>query len=74
MNRLQRESFLNPLSKYYGEVKPEELVFDVNLQEFAAVVTAVTGLHIGGKISGSQAYDRIKVKFEELQASKEALL
>jgi len=28
-------SILYPKSRYYGEVKPENLVFNANLQEFA---------------------------------------
>ncbi len=28
-------NFLHPRSHYYGEVKPENLVFNANLQEFA---------------------------------------
>ena len=30
-----KEAFLYPRSKYYGEFTPENLVFDANLQEFA---------------------------------------
>jgi hypothetical protein len=30
----ERNRFLSPRSRYYGQVKPENLVFNANLQEF----------------------------------------
>jgi hypothetical protein len=34
-NEGDKESFLYPRGRYYGQVKPENLVFNANLQEFA---------------------------------------
>jgi len=33
------DHFIYPRSRYYGQVKPENLVFNANLQEFAQRVS-----------------------------------
>jgi hypothetical protein len=30
---MDKDEFLNPRSRYYGQVKPENLVFNANLQD-----------------------------------------
>lgn len=35
----ERNPFIYPHSRYYGQVKPENLVFNANLQEFASPST-----------------------------------
>jgi hypothetical protein len=65
--------FLYPRSSYYGEVKPENLVFNANLQEFAQRIGYVCNLETGGKISSAQAYHQIKDLWKQLKQSKKAL-
>jgi hypothetical protein len=52
---LQR--FLHPRSRYYGQVKPEQLIFNANLQEFAQRVGYISGLHTGGRLSSDDAIE-----------------
>ncbi len=65
--------FLYPRSRYYGQVKPENLVFNANLQEFAQRISFVCNLETSGKISSEEAYDQIKALWEELKRSKKEL-
>jgi hypothetical protein len=53
---------------------PEEVIFDVNLQEFASRIGIICGLESGGKISQQEAYSRIKQLWKELRDSKRNLL
>lgn len=68
-----KEEFLIPRSRYYGDFNPSELVFNDNLQEFAAQVGYICSLETGGKISGAEAYDSIKSLWKELKKSKKSL-
>ncbi len=70
----EKEEFLYPRSKYYGEFTPENLVFDANLQEFAQRISYVCNLENNGKISPQDAYDRIKDLWKQLKQSKKELL
>jgi hypothetical protein len=65
--------FLYPHASYQGEVKPENLVFDANLQEFAQRISLICALETGGKISPGEAYHQIKALWEELKQSKKML-
>ena len=51
----------------------EEMVFDANLQEFAARVGLIVGLELGEKISSEEAYARIKALWKQLKKSKKNL-
>ncbi|WP_445249523.1 DUF7219 family protein [Microcoleus sp. OTE_8_concoct_300] len=53
-------NFLYPQNRYYGEVKPENLVFNANLQEFSQRVGYITSLTSNGKISVEQAFTQIE--------------
>ncbi|OWY67772.1 hypothetical protein B7486_29725 [cyanobacterium TDX16] len=66
--------FLYPRNRYYGQVKPENLVFDANLQEFTQKVSFICSLATSGKISQNEAYRRIEFLWKELKRSKEQLL
>ena len=55
-----KEDFLYPRGRYYGHVKPENLLFNANLQEFAQNVSFICNLETGGKISSLEAYQKIK--------------
>jgi hypothetical protein len=69
-----KEDFLYPRSKYYGEFTPQNLVFDANLQEFAQKVVYICGLQTNGKISTEDAYEEIKNLWHQLKESKQELL
>ena len=68
------ESFINPMARYHGPVKPEEMVFNNNLQEFANLATLIAGLNTGNKMSGGQAFDKLKQAWEALERSRQNLL
>ncbi len=55
-NSQDKNSFLYPRSRYYGQFQPENLVFNANLQEFAQKITYIACLETGGKLSQEQAY------------------
>jgi hypothetical protein len=65
--------FLYPRSRYHGQVKPENLVFNANLQEFSQRVTFISSLESGGKLSPEEAYQQIKRLWKELKHSKKSL-
>lgn len=68
-----KERLLYPHASYHGQVKPENLVFNANLQEFAQKVGYITALQTGGKISPNEAYMNIKVLWKQLKNSKKTL-
>ncbi len=70
---MEKEDFLYPRSHYYGQVKPENLVFNANLQEFAQKVSFVCNLETGGKITTVEAYEEIKALWKQLKQSKHNL-
>lgn len=65
--------FLSPRSRYYGQVKPENLVFNANLQEFAQRVSYITNLETGGKLPPEVAYQEIKALWKQLKHTKKHL-
>jgi hypothetical protein len=71
---LQKQLFLFPLSKYYGEFNLPNLAFDANLQEFAQKIFYVCNLETNGKISPEEAYENIKNLWHQLKASKQEFL
>ncbi|HBL13501.1 MAG TPA: hypothetical protein DD379_19305 [Cyanobacteria bacterium UBA11162] len=68
-----RTDFLYPRSRYYGKVKPENLVFNANLQEFAQQVNYICNLETAGKVAPEVAYSKIKDLWNELKRSKKEL-
>jgi len=68
-----RDEFLYPRSRYYGEVKPENLVFNANLQEFAQQVNYICNLETAGKVEPDTAYKQIKNLWHNLKQSKQEL-
>ena len=68
-----REDFLYPYASYRGEVKPENLVFNANLQEFAYKVSYLCNLETAGKVTPEAAYQEIKRLWKELKKSKKEL-
>jgi len=66
-------NFLYPQGRYYGEVKPENLVFNANLQEFSQRVGYISALASNGKISVEQAFVQIDTLWQQLEKSKQQL-
>jgi hypothetical protein len=66
-------SFLHPRSRYRGHVKPENLMFNANLQEFAQRVMYISSLETGGKMTPEQSYQEIKALWKQLKHSKKNL-
>ncbi len=65
--------FMYPRSRYRGRVKPENLLFNANLQEFAQRVMLITNLETGGKITPEESYKEIKTLWKQLKQSKKSL-
>lgn len=70
---MNKDNFLYPRGRYYGQVKPENLVFNANLQEFAQRVSYVCNLETGGKLSPDEAYEQIKALWKNLKRTKKQL-
>lgn len=70
----EKEEYFYPQARYEGEVRPQNLVFDANLQEFAQRASLICALETGGKISPLEAYREIKQLWKKLKASKKELL
>jgi hypothetical protein len=68
-----KDDFLYPRGRYYGQVKPENLVFNANLQEFAQRVSYICNLETGGKLPPDDAYEQIKALWKSLKQTKKQL-
>lgn len=73
LNNIDKINLLYPKSRYYGQVKPETLVFNANLQEFAHRVGYLSALETGGKISPEDVYEQINELWKQLKQSKKGL-
>jgi hypothetical protein len=69
----QIDFFLYHNSRYYGQVKPENLVFNSNLQEFTQKVSYICSLETSGKLTPEEAYRQIKGLWKDLKRSKKQL-
>ncbi|MCW5316864.1 hypothetical protein GTQ43_24510 [Nostoc sp. KVJ3] len=65
--------FLYPRSSYYGQLKPEYLVFNANLQEFSQRVSYICNLQTSGKLSPEEAYKEIHILWKQLKHTKKSL-
>lgn len=70
---MDKDDFLYPRSRYYGQVKPENLVFNANLQEFAQKISIICNLETAGKIPPEEAYEEIKFLWKQLKRAKKQL-
>ncbi|HEY9648154.1 MAG TPA: hypothetical protein V6C88_17390 [Chroococcidiopsis sp.] len=70
---INRSEFLAPQARYHGQVKPENLVFNANLQEFSSRVGILSALYSNGKLSPDDCYQQIKTLWLELEHSKTGL-
>ena len=68
-----KNNFLYPRHSYRGKVKPDNLVFNSNLQEFAQKISYICALETGGKLPPKTAYKQIKSLWKELKRSKKEL-
>ncbi len=69
----RKTDFLYPRGRYYGQVKPENLVFNANLQEFAQRVSYICNLETAGKLSPEESYQKIRALWKQLKRSKQQL-
>ncbi len=69
----EKYDFLYPRNHYHGKVKPENLVFNSNLQEFAHKISYICNLETGGKLPPEEAYKQIKSLWKQLKRSKKEL-
>lgn len=60
-------NFLYPRSRYNGQMQPENLIFNANLQEFSLRVSYICGLHANGKLSTQEAYQAVKTLWKQLE-------
>lgn len=70
MNRTQ---YLYPFNTYRGKFKPEFLVFNFNLQEFAQKVGYIANLQTSGKLSSAEAYEQVECLWHQLHSSQQDL-
>jgi hypothetical protein len=73
-NQTDKNEFLYPIGKYYGEFTPGKLAFNANLQMFAQQVSYLCSLETNGKISAEDTYLEIRKFWKQLQRSKKELL
>lgn len=73
MTNNNKNDFLHPRHPYHGQVKPENLIFNSNLQEFAQKISYICNLETGGKLPPDEAYQQIKSLWKELKKSKKEL-
>ncbi len=69
----ERDEFLYVRNPYRGEVKPENLIFNANLQEFSQRVGYICALETNGKLSTEEAYQQIKALWDQLEQTKHQL-
>jgi hypothetical protein len=70
---MNKDDFLYPRGRYYGQVKPENLVFNANLQEFAQRISYICNLETNGKLSPDEAYEQVKALWKQLKRAKKEL-
>jgi hypothetical protein len=70
----ERDNFLYPRSKFWGDFTPQNLTFNANLQEFAQRISYICNLETAGKMSADEAYREIKDLWKQLKQSKKNLL
>ena len=70
---VDKQSFLYPRSRYYGQFTPAHLVFDANLQEFVQRAGLIASLETAGKLSAGEAYSKIELLWKQLTFSMQEL-
>lgn len=72
-DRIDKNQFLYPSDRYYGQFSPENLVFSANLQEFTQRASYIYNLQSSGKLNPEEAYNRIETLWKQLERSKKQL-
>lgn len=68
-----KQSFLYPRSRYYGQCTPAHLDFNANLQEFAQRTGIIASLQTAGKFSAGEAYSKIELLWKQLTSRMQEL-
>ncbi|MBF2066651.1 MAG: hypothetical protein IGS39_19855 [Calothrix sp. C42_A2020_038] len=68
-----KNKFIFPRSRYYGEFQPKNLIFNANLQEFAQKVSYISALETSGKIAPDDAFNQVETLWKQLKRSKKEL-
>jgi len=68
-----RDELLYPRSRYRGQPKPENLIFNANLQELAQRIGYIVNLHTGGKLSAEESYEHIKILWIQFEFASRQL-
>ena len=63
-----KKDFLYPIAPYHGQDYLHGMVKNRKLQEFTAQVNYITALHTNGKLSSSQAYEKIEQLWQILNS------
>lgn len=71
--QVDKTNFIYSRSSYYGQVKPKNLIFNANLQEFSQRVNFICNLETNGKLSPEDAYSQINVLWKQLKRTKKQL-
>jgi hypothetical protein len=66
-------TFIAPHSVYRGVIRPENLVFNANLQEFSQRVSFICNLETNGKLSPEEAFHQLQDLWSSLAGSYETL-
>ena len=67
-----KSDFLFPYRRYQGKFKPENLVFNANLQEFSQRVSYISNLESSGKLSPEDSLQRNQIALEEAKTLQKA--
>jgi hypothetical protein len=70
---IRANDFITPRHSYRGQVNPESLVFNANLQEFSDRVSYIVCLTTAGKLSAEEAHLRLQQLWHQLDRSKRQL-
>jgi len=70
---ITKDEFLYPRSRYHGQVNPEDLMFNANLQEFAQRISFISNLQTNGKLSAAESYQQVKDLWQQLECTSAAL-
>ena len=70
---MKLHQYLCPYASYQGVMKPQNLVFNANLQKFAQSIGYIANLETAGKISPQKAYKQVRELWEELETSYQGL-
>ncbi|HEY9816403.1 MAG TPA: hypothetical protein V6D20_11470 [Candidatus Obscuribacterales bacterium] len=71
-NNIHRD-WLYPRASYHGSDRPNHLIFNANLQEFAQRVSYISNLETAGKLTPEEAYTQVSHLWKTLKHSKKEL-